>query len=111
MPAVVVQTVAQIVPNSNGPVAQVEYVVDVSVDQLDADKVLALSGVVQDDAFGLERLELEVDVGGRVGLQLGQSHVSVLRFEVDGMVDVLLSCPELGSDVGRRQLARPSHID
>ena len=26
-------------------------------------------------------------------------------------VDVLLSCPELGSDVGRRQLARPSHID
>ena len=112
MPTVVVQAVTEIVPDADGPVAQVDGVVNVAVDQLDPDKVLAFSSVVENDSFRLQRLELEVDVGRRVGLQLGQSDVGVLRFEIHRMVNALLSRTELCRDVGRSaQLAGTGHID
>ena len=100
MPPVVVETVAGIVSNSNRSVAQVDDVMNVTVDQFNGDEVLTLSGVVQYDALGLQRLKLEVNVGGRVGFELRQADVSVLGFEIDWMVDALLFSAELGRYVG-----------
>lgn len=112
MPTVVVQAVAKIVPDADGSVAQVDGVVDVAVDQLDADKILTFSSVVKNDSFGFQGLELEVNVGRRVGLQLGQTDVRVLGFEIHRMVNALLSRTKLCRDVGRSaQLAGTCHID
>lgn len=112
MPTVVVQAVAKIVPDADGSVAQVDGVVDVAVDQLDTNKVLTFSSVIENNSFGFQRLELEVDVGRRVGLQLGQTDVRVLGFEIHRMVNALLSRTKLCRDVGRSaQLAGTCHID
>jgi hypothetical protein len=97
VPLVVVERGPAAVADAHGAVAQVENVVDVAVHQLDGDEVLLLARVEQQQTVRLLRLELEVDVGGRVGLQHRQPDERVLRPVRHRVVHDLLALAELRS--------------
>lgn len=97
VPLVVVQRGPAAVPDAHRAVTQVENIVDVAVDELDGDEVLLLARVEQQQTIRLLRLELEVDVGGRVGLQHGHADKRVLRAVRHRVVHDLLPLAEFCS--------------
>lgn len=69
VPLAVVQLGLRGVLDPDGPVAQVEHVVHVSVNQLDRDEVTFPSGVIKDQAVRFARLKLKSNVYVRMGYQ------------------------------------------
>ncbi len=79
VPLVVIQGLGRVVLDADAPVAQVKDVVDVAVDELDGEEVLASPpGVVHQEAVRLEGLEAEAEADIVVGLHLRQSEVGLL---------------------------------
>lgn len=86
VPAIVVHVDARLVAQRDGAVAQIEDVVNVTVDEFDGDVVGASAAVVKEQAVRFECAEAEINEDGRVRFEHGQTDVRVLGAECGRLV-------------------------
>lgn len=86
MPAIVIHVNPRLIAHRDRPVAQIEGVVYMPIDQLHGHKVVASPPIEDQQAIRLDGLEAEVYRDTGIGLQHGQAHIGVLRPEGGCMI-------------------------
>lgn len=86
MPAIVIHVNPRLIAHRDRPVAQIEGVVYMPIDQLHGHEIVASPPIEDQQAIRLDGLEAEVYRDTGIGLQHGQAHIGVLRSEGGCMI-------------------------